>query len=47
MSWIHPLADVAESEIGRDTKIWQFAVILKGARIGENCNVCAHTLIEW
>lgn len=46
MSFIHPLASVAESELGQDTKIWQFVVILKGAKIGGNCNICAHSLIE-
>lgn len=46
MSYIHPLADVACCEIGKDTKIWQFVVVLKGAKIGKNCNICAHALIE-
>jgi UDP-2-acetamido-3-amino-2,3-dideoxy-glucuronate N-acetyltransferase len=46
MSFIHPLADVAACEIGEDTCIWQFVVILEGSRIGSNCNICAHTLIE-
>jgi acetyltransferase-like isoleucine patch superfamily enzyme len=46
MTFIHPLADVASTQIGEDTKIWQFAVILKDAKIGKNCNVCAHTFIE-
>ncbi|BFM49633.1 acyltransferase [Marinomonas sp. THO17] len=46
MAYVHPLADVAPSIIGEDTKIWQFVVILNGAKIGSNCNVCAHTLIE-
>lgn len=46
MSFIHDLADVAPCEIGDGTRIWQFVVILEGAKIGKNCNVCAHTLIE-
>lgn len=46
MSYIHPLADVAECCIGEGTKVWQFVVILKGAKIGQNCNICAQTLIE-
>lgn len=46
MSFIHPLADVAECHIGNETRIWQYAVILQGASIGSNCNICAHTLIE-
>lgn len=46
MSFVHPLADVDCCEIGLGTKIWQFVVILAGASIGKNCNICAHSLIE-
>lgn len=42
----HPLADVQSTHIGPNTRIWQFVVILPGARIGADCNVCSHTLIE-
>lgn len=43
---IHPLADVKSSQIGAGTRVWQYSVVLDGATIGENCNICAHTLIE-
>ena len=43
---IHPLADVGASDIGDGTRIWQFAVVLPGARIGADCNICAHSFIE-
>jgi len=43
---IHPLADVQSSSIGENTRIWQFVVILPGARIGADCNVCSHCFIE-
>jgi UDP-2-acetamido-3-amino-2,3-dideoxy-glucuronate N-acetyltransferase len=46
MSFIHYLADVAPCEIGEGTRIWQFVVVLKNAKVGKNCNICAHTLIE-
>lgn len=46
MSFIHPLADVADCQIGEGTRVWQFVVVLKGARIGSDCNICAQTLIE-
>lgn len=46
MRFIHPLADVAESQIGQGTRVWQFVVVLKGAKIGADCNICAQTLIE-
>ena len=44
--FIHPLSDVHSSSIGIGTRIWQYSIILEGAVIGENCNICAHTLIE-
>ena len=44
--FLHPTSDVQSEHIGADTKIWQFCVILPGARIGRNCNICAHVLIE-
>jgi acetyltransferase-like isoleucine patch superfamily enzyme len=46
MPKIHPLADVKSTRIGKDTRVWQFAVVFDGAVIGENCNICAHTLVE-
>ena len=45
-SQIHKLSDVQSRAIGEGTSIWQFAVILPGATIGKNCNICAHTFIE-
>jgi acetyltransferase-like isoleucine patch superfamily enzyme len=42
----HPLADVQSQNIGAGTRIWQFCVVFAGAKIGENCNICAHVLIE-
>lgn len=44
--FIHESADVQTVAIGEGTRIWQGAVILKGAQIGANCNICAHTFIE-
>ncbi|WP_456400374.1 acyltransferase [Persephonella sp.] len=44
--FIHELTDVQSKNIGRGTKIWQFVVILPGAIIGENCNICSHCFIE-
>jgi len=37
---------VSTSDIGVGTRIWQFVVILKGAKIGQDCNICAHCLVE-
>lgn len=43
---IHGLSDVQTEHIGHNTTIWQFCVVLKGARIGDNCNICSHCFIE-
>jgi acetyltransferase-like isoleucine patch superfamily enzyme len=46
MRMIHNLADVQSGDIGPGTKIWQFVVVLPGARIGRDCNICAQCFIE-
>ncbi|AXF64067.1 MULTISPECIES: acyltransferase [unclassified Leclercia] len=43
---LHKLSDVQSSNIGENTNVWQFSVILPGAVIGDDCNICAHTFIE-
>ena len=43
---IHPKAEVYSEQIGIGTKIWQFAIVLEGAIIGNDCNINCHTLIE-
>ena len=43
---IHPLSDVQSKSIGKNTNIWQFCVVLPGAKIGDNCNICSHCFIE-
>ena len=43
---IHDLADVQPSTVGSGTRIWQYVVILAGAKIGSDCNICSHCLIE-
>lgn len=43
---IHSLADVHTTNIGVNTRIWQFVVVLSGAKIGHDCNICSHCLIE-
>jgi acetyltransferase-like isoleucine patch superfamily enzyme len=42
----HDLSDVQSDRIGKDTRVWQFSVILEKAKIGENCNINAHVFIE-
>jgi acetyltransferase-like isoleucine patch superfamily enzyme len=42
----HEKAIVESKKIGHGTRIWAFAHILPGARIGRECNICDHTFIE-
>ncbi len=42
----HPNALVESETIGARSRIWAFAHVLPGARIGADCNVCDHVFIE-
>ena len=46
MIFTHDLAEVQTNEIGNGTKVWQFSVVLSGAKIGSNCNINALCFIE-
>ncbi|MXP27960.1 N-acetyltransferase [Porphyrobacter algicida] len=44
---VHELAEVQPGcAIGARTRVWQFVVVISGARIGEDCNICSHVLVE-
>lgn len=43
---IHELAFVESENIGKNTDVWQFCVVLKGAYIGSNCNLNCNVLVE-
>lgn len=45
-AFVHSLADVQSAHIGGGTRIWQFVVVLPGAQIGRDCNICSHCFIE-
>jgi acetyltransferase-like isoleucine patch superfamily enzyme/dTDP-4-dehydrorhamnose 3,5-epimerase-like enzyme len=44
--FIHPHALCESAAIGDHTRVWAFAHILPGARIGSDCNICDHVFIE-
>ena len=46
MAKIHPLSDVQSENIGENTMVWQYCVILKNAVIGDHCNINCQVLIE-
>ena len=42
----HPNALCESKQIGEGTRIWAFAHVLPGARVGRDCNICDHVFIE-
>ena len=40
--FIHPTSDVQTEDIGSDTRIWQYVVVL----VGSEANICSHCFIE-
>lgn len=43
---VHKTSDIQSSFIGERTRIWQYVVVLPGAKIGSDVNICSHCLIE-
>jgi UDP-2-acetamido-3-amino-2,3-dideoxy-glucuronate N-acetyltransferase len=44
--FVHELALCESDQIGPRTRVWAFAHVLAGARIGADCNVCDHAFVE-
>lgn len=44
--FVHPQALCESTSIGDRTRVWAFAHVLPGAKIGEDCNICDHVFIE-
>jgi len=44
--FIHPQAICESPSVGPGTRIWAFAHVLKGARIGSGVNICDHCFVE-
>src|SRR3954467_6611884 len=45
-AYFHPTALVETADIGPGTRVWAFAHVMRGARLGANCNVGDHAFIE-
>ena len=44
--FVHPQALCESTAIGENTRVWAFAHVLAGARIGRDCNICDHVFVE-
>ncbi len=43
---VHPTALCESTSIGADTRVWAFVHVFPQARIGRDCNLCDHVLVE-
>ena len=44
--FVHPQGLCESTDIGNGTRVWAFAHVLPGARIGADCNICDHVFVE-
>ena len=42
----HPLAVVESDDIGEGTRVWAWTHIMKGAKVGRDCNIGEHCFLE-
>lgn len=45
-AYIHPKALCETQQVGDGTRIWAFAHVLPGAKIGRDCNICDGVFVE-
>jgi len=44
--YFHPAALVETDEVGVGTRVWAYAHVMRGARVGDCCNVGDHAFVE-
>ena len=44
--FVHPQGLCESAAVGGNTRVWAFAHVLAGARIGRDCNICDHVFVE-
>lgn len=43
---VHPMAHVERSTIGARTAVWQFASVIRGAIVGEDCSIATASIVD-
>jgi acetyltransferase-like isoleucine patch superfamily enzyme len=44
--FVHPQGLCESANVGDGTRVWAFAHVLPGARVGRDCNLCDHVFVE-
>lgn len=44
--FVHPEGICESNNVGAGTRVWAFAHVLPGAKIGRDCNICDHVFVE-
>lgn len=44
--FVHDRALCESSSVGPGTRIWAFAHVMDGAKVGADCNICGHAFVE-
>lgn len=44
--FVHERGLCESDDVGPRTRIWAFAHVMRGARVGADCNVCGHAFVE-
>lgn len=44
--FVHPDGRCESDDVGAGTRVWAFAHVLPGARVGRDCNICDHAFVE-
>jgi UDP-2-acetamido-3-amino-2,3-dideoxy-glucuronate N-acetyltransferase len=44
--FVHPRALCESDDVGPRTRVWPFAQVMRGAKVGADCNICGHAFIE-
>lgn len=43
---VHPLGLCESDDVGAGTRVWAWAHVMPGARVGADCNICDHAYVE-
>jgi UDP-2-acetamido-3-amino-2,3-dideoxy-glucuronate N-acetyltransferase len=46
MTFVHPQGLCESEDVGEGTRVWAFAHVLPGAKIGRDCNICDGAFVE-